>query len=253
LNNLDGHDAAHKDSSGLSRKRPLVAYLAPIGFALVLAAAVLSYVGDGLAATLLSTALPASAKVEAVVGSFNAWGALAPVAYILFVTVEVVVAPLPGLMLYAPGGIVFGGFLGGLYALIGNVLGAAIACQTMRILGAEFFGGAIRQRLGRLEPLLERSGMWVIFLLRLNPLTSSDLVSYAAGLTAVPLWKVLLGTALGMAPQCWLQAYLAEGLMEAFPGLLYPLIGACAVYIIVALWILHRMGIGKSDPASTPP
>ncbi|MFY8058276.1 MAG: hypothetical protein ACOVRM_11075, partial [Planctomycetaceae bacterium] len=38
-------------------------------------------------------------------------GVLAPAAYVLFVTAEVIVAPLPGLLLYIPGGLLFGPLL----------------------------------------------------------------------------------------------------------------------------------------------
>lgn len=214
----------------------------------VVAAVILSWSRGGLVASLASTELSAEAKMEVVRASFEAWGSLAPVAYILFVTAEVVVAPLPGLMLYAPGGIIFGGFLGGLYALIGNVLGAAIACQVMRVAGDRFFGDTLRERLGKLETLLEKQGLWIILMLRINPLTSSDLVSYAAGLTHIPLWKVMAGTALGMAPLCWLQAYLAEGLMERFPDLIYPLLLACGLYLLLVIWALRKMG---STPTTT--
>lgn len=62
-------------------------------------------------------------------------GVLAPVAYVLFVTAEVIVAPLPGLLLYIPGGLLFGPVLGGTLALIGNILGAGIACSLARRLG----------------------------------------------------------------------------------------------------------------------
>jgi len=203
---------------------------------------VISWSSGGLVASLASTTLTAAEKMDAIRNAFEAWGPLAPLAYILFVTAEVVIAPLPGLMLYAPGGIIFGGFWGGLYALTGNVLGAAIACQVMRIAGDRFFGDTLRQRLGKLETLLEQQGLWIILLLRINPLTSSDLVSYAAGLTHIPLWKVLVGTALGMAPLCWLQAYLAEGLMERFPHLIYPLLLASVLYVLVVLWALRKMG-----------
>ena len=86
----------------------------------------------------------------------------------------------------------------------------------------------------------------MVFFLRVNPFTSSDLVSYAAGLTPMPVWKVVLGTAMGMAPLCWLQSYLAEGLMEAFPALLYPLLVACGIYALAVLWALRQM-IRKSE------
>lgn len=209
-----------------------------------------SYLSNGLVASLASTTTPADAKLDAILARFESFGTWAPLAYILFVTAEVVVAPLPGLMLYAPGGILFGGFFGGLYALVGNLLGAAIAYHVMRFAGAALFGEQIRGRLRGLEGVLEKRGFWIVFLLRVNPVTSSDLVSYAAGLTPMPLWKLLLGTAAGMAPLCWLQAYLAEGLLEAFPVLLYPVLGACVLYLLLVVWIVRALG--RKEQAAEP-
>ncbi len=82
---------------------------------------------------------------------------------------------------------------------------------------------------------------WAIFFLRVNPFTSSGLVSYAAGLALMPTWKVVLGTAMGMAPLCWLQSYLAEGLMEAFSRLLNPLMVAGVPYGIAMVIVIRRM------------
>lgn len=209
-----------------------------------------SYEQGGLMATMLAQQVSAEDKIQALQTFFLSWGPWAPVAYILFVTAEVVVAPLPGLMLYAPGGVIFGGFMGGLYSLTGNLLGAAIACQLMRLLGQQLFGSEIRRSLGKLTPMLERRGVWVIFFLRANPFTSSDLVSYAAGLTTIPVWKVLCGTALGMAPLCWLQSYLAQGLMEAFPGLLYPLLIACGIYALAVVFTLRQMARKPEEAAA---
>jgi uncharacterized membrane protein YdjX (TVP38/TMEM64 family) len=186
---------------------------------------------------------------------FDSCGVFAPVAYFLFVTVEVVVAPIPGLMLYAPGGLIFGGFFGGLIALAGNVVGAGIACQVARSLGGDwlirFFS---REALSKAELALAQRGGWLIFLLRLNPLTSSDLVSYAAGFTPIPAWKVMLATLFGMAPLCFAQAYLAENLFQAFPSLLYPLLILCAVYVVAVILVVRRLASGESsvdhEPAS---
>jgi uncharacterized membrane protein YdjX (TVP38/TMEM64 family) len=199
---------------------------------------------------MLAPHISADTKIVVLQEFFLSWGPWAPLAYILFVTAEVVVAPLPGLMLYAPGGIIFGGFLGGLYSLAGNLLGAAMACQVMRLVGERLFGAGIRRNLEKLTPLLEKRGIWVIFFLRVNPFTSSDLVSYAAGLTPMPVWKVILGTALGMAPLCWLQSYLAEGLMEAFPALLYPLLAACGIYTLAVIWAIRQMSRKSGDGAA---
>jgi len=174
--------------------------------------------------------------------AFAAWGPAAPLAYLGMVTTEVVVAPLPGTMLYAPGGLIFGGFWGGTIALAGNVLGAGIACRLTRSIGlvwdAKPEDGS---RLRRLQGLLDRHGLWVVFLLRLNPLTSSDLVSYAAGLTPMPVWKVMTGTLLGMAPLCYAQAYLAEQIFHAFPQAIYPLLALCVLYVGLVVWVVFRL------------
>ena len=51
----------------------------------------------------------------------------------------------------------------------------------------------------------------------------------------------MLGTLAGMAPLRFAQAYLAEGLLTAFPLLIYPLLAACAVYGLVVVWVLSRL------------
>ncbi len=201
-----------------------------------------SYAHDGIVQVLLRSGDTAEEKVAALRAFFDRFGVAAPLAYVAFVTVEVVVAPLPGTMLYAPGGIIFGGFWGGLLALSGNVLGAGIACQLMRVLVGERAENYLADSaLAAYEARITRSGMWVVFLLRVNPLTSSDLVSYAAGLARLAVWKVMLGTLAGMAPLCFAQAYLAEGLLTAFPILIYPLVAACAIYAFVVLWVLSKL------------
>ena len=138
---------------------------------------------------------------------FEGLGVLAPLAYVALVTVEVVVAPIPGTILYAPAGIIFGGLWGGAFSLIGNVLGAVVSFILMRVLGRSAFEHFIQhEHLERLERRVSDNGVLVVFLLRANPLTSSDIVSYAAGATSMPMWKLLVGTTLGMAPLCFAQA-----------------------------------------------
>lgn len=213
---------------------------------------VYSYQTNGLVATLLSAELTSDAKIEALRAYFDAWGAGAPLVYVLFVMAEVLIAPLPGLLLYAPGGALFGWFWGGLYSLLGNILGAAIACQAIRFLGEGRLGARIRHALRSVTPLVEQRGFWVIFFLRINPFTSSDLVSYAAGLTTIPLWKVLLATGLGMAPLCWAQAYLAENVLDAVPWLVYPLVVACGLYALIAIWIIRGLTLRPATALTGP-
>lgn len=169
------------------------------------------------------------------------WGALAPVVYVAAVTVEVLVAPIPGLLLYAPAGAIFGGFVGGTLSLVGNVIGAAIACFLARTFGEPWLARHVHSaRFAMMHERLSRQGAWVVFVLRVNPLTSSDLVSYAAGLAGVGPGRVAIGTLFGMAPLCYLQAYLAQTIFEVLP-LPVLILGACAAAVILVWAMLFRV------------
>jgi uncharacterized membrane protein YdjX (TVP38/TMEM64 family) len=200
-----------------------------------------SYASGGIFRVLLTSG-PAEEKVAALRAFFDGFGVAAPLAYVGFVILEVVIAPIPGTMLYAPGGVIFGGFWGGFLSLAGNVIGAGIACQLMRVfIGKRAEEYLERSSLARYEERITKRGAWVIFLLRVNPLTSSDLVSYAAGLTHLSVWKLMLGTLAGMAPLCFAQSYLADGLLTAFPLLIYPLVAACVVYGLIVIWVMINL------------
>ena len=209
-----------------------------------------SWAAGGIVATLLDGDRSAAEKLVELQEYFDRLGWIAPFAYVAFITVEVVVAPIPGLMLNAPGGVIFGGFWGGLLSLIGNGLGASLAFFMSRALGREYMARYLDHgKRGELEHKLSEAGLWVVFLLRVNPLTSSDLVSYAAGVTSMKAWKLVVGTLLGMAPLCWLQSYLAEELFTAFPGLIYLMVVVCVIYVVIVIWILKRIFSESSEPA----
>ena len=107
-----------------------------------------------------------------------------------------------------------------------------------KALSRDFFA---KRDLSRYEDMLQRRGLLAIILLHLNPLTSSDIVSYAAGLTSIPAATVMVGTLFGMAPLCYIQAYLSMELIVMFPWLLWPLIIAVVVYALVAVSVILKL------------
>jgi uncharacterized membrane protein YdjX (TVP38/TMEM64 family) len=219
-------------------KRILIA----IFLGLLVCYAAWSYLAGGIVNLLLDPNIPSELRVARIQSYFAEWGAAGPLAYMLIVMIEVILAPIPGTVLYLPGGVIFGWFVGGTMSLAGNVLGAGIACQVMRTLGGPYVESFLeRSVLKKYETIIERRGLWFIFLLRVNPLTSSDLVSYAAGLTRVPVWKVMTGTLLGMAPLCFVQAYFAQEIFTIFPRLLYPLILIGILYALYVVKVIRRV------------
>jgi uncharacterized membrane protein YdjX (TVP38/TMEM64 family) len=219
--------------------------VAVVAFTLALAAAVWSYLTGGTVRVLMDGAGSfgdSAQALESLRAALNRWGALAPAVYVAAVVVEVLVAPIPGTLLYAPAGALFGGLLGGTLSLIGNTLGAAIASGVGAAVGEVALNRRIEgTKLVRYRTAIQERGLWVVLLLRMNPLTSSDLVSYMAGAVGVPVWRVALGTFIGMAPLCYAQAYLAQQIFDVLPGAVYVLFAAGIVYVLaLVIWLTRK-------------
>ncbi len=221
-----------------------------IVLALLLCGIAISWNSGGIVADLISSDLSAADRITRLQTFFRAAGTLAPLAYVGFVIAEVIIAPIPGIMLYAPGGLIFGPWYGGFLALIGNMIGAGISCGLTRSLGSKWLNRiASSESVRKLQETLDRRGLWMIFLLRLNPLTSSDLLSYAAGFTRIPISSVMLATGLGMAPLCFAQSWLSDSVFHKWPHLLWPLLIAALVYLVAVVAVVAR--ILRQGPTST--
>ncbi len=229
-------------SSRVSMKSLSLRILPWLIVTLLLAVAGGSWLSGGIVDELLRSDLDGAERVVRLRTLFDQAGVRAPLIYVVFVIVEVIIAPIPGLMLYAPGGLIFGPWLGGLLALIGNIIGAGISCGLTRSLGSSWLnrispGGTMEE----LQAALEKKGSWLIVMLRLNPLTSTDLLSYAAGFTRIPIHRVMLATGIGIAPLCFLQSWLSDSLFRKWPWLLWPLLGLSVVYLIVVIVAITRL------------
>jgi uncharacterized membrane protein YdjX (TVP38/TMEM64 family) len=199
-----------------------------------------SYLRGGVVSALVAGATGDGDSLALVRAAVERAGPFGPAAYVAAVVVEVLVAPIPGTLLYAPGGALFGGAIGGTLSLAGNVIGAAVAAWLAGAFGHRFIHAAERHRSSQFVDRLRRHSVLVIVLLRLNPLTSSDLVSYAAGLAGIAVWRVALGTLVGMAPLCYAQAYASQWIFNLLPesGLILLVLGAA--YLVVVLWVVGR-------------
>jgi uncharacterized membrane protein YdjX (TVP38/TMEM64 family) len=106
-------------------------------------------------------------------------------------------------------GLTFGVVWGGLLTVAGQTLAAAICFWIARALGrAPVEALAGRFGLEAVDGWFTRWGGRGVLLLRLVPGISFDVVSYAAGLTGIGFAPFLLATAVGVAPQAFLYAYL---------------------------------------------
>lgn len=183
--------------------------------------------------------MPANLAPEALSHWLDQQGMLGPLLLILMMILAVVVGPIPTLPISATAGLVYGLFTGTAIAVFGALIGSIIAFYLARVLGRE----VVRRKLAN-HPVFSASGSQrflfvAVFLTRLIPLFSFALISYAAGVTAISLWRYALATTLGMLPMTFVFA----GLGRSFA--LSPLLTVTAAVVILLVMSALPLYLGR--------
>lgn len=120
------------------------------------------------------------------------FGPYGPVVVVLLIALEVVVTPIPGVLINIASGYAFGPYLGTLYSYIGSIIGINIAFFLSRR-----FGRPLVEKLTTRKKLVEfdrfsmtkgKIFLWVAFLI---PVFPSDLLCYAIGLSNMR-WRTFI-------------------------------------------------------------
>ena len=168
-------------------------------------------------------------NAESIRAFVQSFGALAPIVFIVLIVIQGIIPPIPSGILIIAGGYVFGTFAGFVCALLGEFL-VAVFCFTL----SQWFGRPFVEKLidpkelKAADKFFKKIGPKAIFLSRLIPLISFDVVSYAAGLTRIRFSRYLVATVLGMIPRLLLLTWFgdaASGLMKTVGILLTLLVG----------------------------
>ncbi|WP_249138904.1 VTT domain-containing protein [Actibacterium sp. MT2.3-13A] len=178
-------------------------------------------------------------------GTVSDWvvrsGAFGPALIILLMAVAVVASPLPSAPIALAAGAAYGHVAGTVYVILGAELGALIAFGLARRLGRE----ALRRRLGnRVEAGLlgsQNALMLTVFASRLLPFVSFDMISYAAGLSGLRMWRFALATLAGIVPASFLLAHLGgEAARGDWAGAGWAALGLGAATLLPLLIVTLR-------------
>ncbi len=192
-----------------------------------------SYYSKGL---IYSMSISDSDSIIEYIGKF---GIFSNIVFTFLVILESVIAPIPAVALYVAGGAFFGAFFGGVLALIGNLIGAAIAFLLARRLGREYVEKKVDKKMMKTyDKFSQKYGIFSLFVLRVNPLTSSDLFSYIAGLTKMRLREFLIGTGLGLTPIVFLHTFFGEFFLKEHPVLYSILVWISLIYLLVFVYLV---------------
>jgi uncharacterized membrane protein YdjX (TVP38/TMEM64 family) len=169
-----------------------------------------------------------------------ATGPAAPLAYVV-VSAALGAIFVPGPLLAAGSGVLFGPLLGTFVTLFSAVGTAAITSLVGRRAGRESARGVLgAERADRLDGQIQRRGLWAVVGQRFVPGISDALASYAFGAFGVPLWQMVVGAFIGAAPRAFVYTALGASIGDLSAPLAYTAIGVWCVTAVVGAFVAHR-------------
>lgn len=141
-----------------------------------------------------------------------------PLLVILLMLVAIVFSPLPSAPIALAAGAVYGHFWGSLYVVCGALAGALVAFAISRYIRPKKLTLWLEQNRMFQQYATQHRLMLAVCLTRLIPFLSFDLVSYAAGLTPLKLWRFTLATAVGIIPASFILAHMGSELSTFEPA-----------------------------------
>ena len=182
------------------------------------------------------------ASMRAFISQYGAWAMLVSSLLMIF---QSLAAPLPAFFITLTNANLFGWWQGCILSFVSSMAGAALCFYIARILGRDVVEkictkGALKQ----IEDFFAKYGKKCILVARLLPFISFDVVSYAAGLTAMDFWGFFIATSIGQMPACIVYSYvggmLTGGAQLMFTGLLCLFALFILVAIIRSVWVSRQ-------------
>ena len=176
------------------------------------------------------------------------YGKFAPLVFIILQTLQVIFAPIPGQATGFAGGYLFGWKLGFLYSMIGLTVGSLIIFILSRKLGRPFvqkfnsaeaihdFEGlfiADGSKMDKGISTLKEHSLLTFFLIMLLPALPDDLVCFVAGLSTIPIYKLLTAALLGRFPGMLVLSLVGDGVSKDELNIFYVVFIVFCIILMV--------------------
>lgn len=184
------------------------------------------------------------------------FGYKGPIVLIVLMAAAIVINPVPSAPIALAAGAAYGHAWGTAYVVTGATIGALGAFSIARLLGYKllyrWFGDRIQSGWVGSQNTL----MGLVFVSRLIPFISFDLVSYGAGLTPLKAWRFTLATVVGLVPVSFLLTHFGGALASAsFDRLLITLLllGLVTAIPVLVHWLRKRHRERRADRVAADP
>ncbi|SPJ22546.1 TVP38/TMEM64 family protein [Palleronia abyssalis] len=176
-------------------------------------------------------------NIERLVARAGAWG---PAVIVLAMIVAVVASPIPSAPIAMAAGAAYGHVYGTMLVVAGAETGALIAFALARFLGREtirrWLGDGVERGLVGSQNALTLA----VFLSRLMPFVSFDIVSYAAGLSAIHFWRFAVATLAGIVPASFVLSHLGTAAMSGGDPMTWVIAALGLVTGLPLIWAVLR-------------
>jgi len=182
-------------------------------------------------------------------------GVLGPLLVIGLMVLAIVFNPLPSAPIALAAGAVYGHVAGTIYIVAGAEIGAIIAFMIARFAGHELARKYLGDNLSLGRFGSQNAMTTIVFVSRLIPFMSFDLVSYAAGLTPIKPWRFALATLLGLVPVSFILAHMGGEIVAGSSGeaLVIMLIIGLLTLVPLIIHAVQRHRRGHQPGASEKP
>jgi len=171
-------------------------------------------------------------QIKVFIASF---GRGAPLVFIIIQILQVLLAPFPGEATGFIGGFLFGAAKGFLYSSIGLTLGSLLNFSVGRFLGKHYVRTIIPpHQLERLDRVVKRQGVIVLFVLFVFPGFPKDYLSLFLGLSAIPLTVFMVIATIGRMPGTLMLSLQGAYVFEQRYGLFAVIMGVCLIIVFLA-------------------
>lgn len=174
--------------------------------------------------------------------SFGVYAAVVYIIAYVFNTISVF-PPIAPLSLTA--GLAFGSLRGGMYLMLGALLGTSATFFLSRYIGRRWVEKALKGKIMDFDAKLRKNGFLTVLFFRAVPLLPYELMNYGCGLTSIRFRDYFFGTFLGLIPGVTIASLLGGSLgdIKSFKDLLAPklLIALGLMGLVILIPVFYKL------------